>query len=104
MEELLNNIKDINSPAARSVILLLFGGLVFDSSVYTVETDEVGIVQRFGKYRTTQPGLNFKLPAGIEKVTKVKVRRVYKEEFGFQSVRSDPRARFTPDADNATHH
>jgi membrane protease subunit HflK len=55
---------------------------------YTVDVDEVGIVQRFGKYvRTTQPGLNFKLPTGIEKVTKVKVRRVYKEEFGLSTSR-----------------
>jgi len=45
--------------------------------------DEVGVVQRFGKFvRTEEPGLNFKLPAGIEKVTKVNVKRVNTEEFG----------------------
>jgi membrane protease subunit HflK len=58
--------------------------------------DEVGVVQRFGKYvRTSQPGLNFKLPSGIEKVTKVKVRRVYKEEFGFRSLRTEDARRST---------
>ncbi|UCH01188.1 MAG: FtsH protease activity modulator HflK [Deltaproteobacteria bacterium] len=44
-------------------------------------------MQRFGKYvRTTTPGLNFKLPWGIEKLTKVKVRLVYKEEFGLRTI------------------
>jgi membrane protease subunit HflK len=34
------------------------------------------------------------MPAGIEKVTKVKVRRVYKEEFGFRSISPGTRSRF----------
>jgi len=58
-------------------------------------------VQRFGRFvRLGQPGLNFKLPAGIEKVTKVKVRRVYKEEFGFRSVDPGARSRFSSGSDN----
>ena len=58
-----------------AIILIFFGSSIF----YTVGVDEVGVVQRFGKYiRTTQPGLNFKLPRGIEKISKVKVRYVYK--------------------------
>jgi modulator of FtsH protease HflK len=35
------------------------------------------------------------LPSGIEKVTKVKVRRVYKEEFGFRSLRTEDTRRRT---------
>jgi membrane protease subunit HflK len=74
------------------VLILLYLGA---SAFYTVGVDEVGIVQRFGKYvRTTPPGLNFKLPRGIEKVTKVKVRRVYKEEFGFRTLKADVRTRY----------
>jgi membrane protease subunit HflK len=58
------------------------------SSVYVVDTDEVGVVQRFGKYaKTTQQGLNFKLPFGIETARLVQVRRILKEEFGFSSER-----------------
>jgi membrane protease subunit HflK len=73
------------------LILLYLGASIF----YTVGVDEVGIVQRFGKYvRTTPPGLNFKMPRGIEKVTKVKVRRVYKEEFGFRTLKADVRTRY----------
>ena len=74
------------------VILILMGG----SMVYTVGVDEVGVAQRFGKYvRTVQPGLNFKLPAGIEKVTNVRVRRVQKEEFGFSSSQNLQRKGFS---------
>ena len=59
------------------------------TSAYTLGVDEVGIIQRFGKYvRTTTPGLHFKLPRGIEKLTKVKVKYVYTEEFGLRTVRA----------------
>ncbi|HIC85547.1 MAG TPA: FtsH protease activity modulator HflK [Desulfobacterales bacterium] len=65
------------------------------SSFYTVGVDEVGVVQRFGKFvRISQPGLNFKLPTGIEKVTKVKVRFIFKEEFGFRTIRAGIRTQY----------
>ena len=78
--------------------LIIIAILVFflgSSAVYTVAVDEVGVVQRFGRYvRTTPPGLNFKWPRGIEKVTKVKVRYVYKEEFGFRTIQAGVRTRY----------
>ena len=65
------------------ILLLVFGKSMF----FTIDTSEVGIVQRFGKFeRTVYPGLNFKLPAGIEEVSKVRVKRVLKEEFGFRTT------------------
>jgi membrane protease subunit HflK len=87
MDEIFNKFKGFKLPGklpGGSLIILLIVALILGSTTfYTVGVDEVGVVQRFGKYvRTTQPGLNFKLPIGIEKVTKVKVRRVFKEEFG----------------------
>ncbi|RLB28490.1 MAG: FtsH protease activity modulator HflK [Deltaproteobacteria bacterium] len=52
-------------------------------------------MQRFGKYvRTTSPGLHFKLPRGIEKLTKVKVRFVYKEEFGLRTIKAGVRTQY----------
>ncbi|MBW2604071.1 MAG: FtsH protease activity modulator HflK [Deltaproteobacteria bacterium] len=90
MDDLVEKFKKFKLPGGPLLILLFI--LIFSGSsmFYTVAVDEVGVVQRFGKYvRITQPGLNFKMPSGIEKVTKVKVRRVYKEEFGFRSLRSD---------------
>ncbi len=70
-------------------------GLWLVTCVYTVSVDEVGVVQRFGKYeRTAQPGMSFKLPVGIEKVTKVKVKYVYKEEFGLRTLRAGVRTEY----------
>ena len=58
------------------------------SSFYSVGPDEVGIVLRFGKYvRTTQSGLHMKLPYGVEKVSKPKIRKRFTQEFGFRTVK-----------------
>lgn len=102
MDEFVNKIKKYKLPGGPVIIVLILIAIFFGSSTfYTVAVDEVGVVQRFGKFvRISQPGLNFKLPAGIEKVTKVKVRRVYKEEFGFRSVAPDARSRFSSGGDN----
>jgi len=90
VNDVFNQLKKIKLPGGPIVIILLLAAFFGSSMFYTVAVDEVGVVQRFGKYiRTTQPGLNFKLPAGIERVTKVKVRRVYKEEFGFRTAGSE---------------
>ncbi len=66
------------------------------SSAYTVDADEVGVIQRFGKYATTTtPGLHFKIPLGVETVTKVKVQRVFKQEFGFRTVKAGIRTQYS---------
>jgi len=88
VDEVLKNLKKIKIPGGPIIILLLIVALGIYSSIYVVDTDEVGVVQRFGKYdRTTQPGLNFKLPFGIETARLVRVRRILKEEFGFSAER-----------------
>ena len=64
-----------------AVLIFIFTGL------YTINPEEVGVIQRFGKYvGTSSPGLNFKIPFGVDKLTKVKVKHVYKEEFGFRTL------------------
>lgn len=101
MDDLLNKMKGLKFTGGP-VLILLIGVALFlgQSMIYAIGVDEVGIIQRFGKYvRTTPPGLNFKLPAGIEKVTKIKVKRVYKEEFGFRESGSGG-SRFTADDSN----
>ena len=86
MDELLNKFKDFKFPGVFLVVIVLLVLFFGSSTFFTIKTEEVGVIQRFGKYtRIVQPGLNFKMPSGIEKVTKVKVKRVYKEEFGLQS-------------------
>jgi modulator of FtsH protease HflK len=71
----------------RGVIVL--GALVLVgwgawTSYYTVPSDSVAVVQRFGKYlKDVPPGLHFKLPLGIDAATIVPVKRQLKQEFGF---------------------
>ncbi|MEJ2725292.1 MAG: FtsH protease activity modulator HflK [Deltaproteobacteria bacterium] len=97
MGEVFSKLKGVKGkfPGLWIIIVVLIVLYFGTSAFYAVGVDEVGIVQRFGKYvRTTPPGLNFKLPRGIEKVTKVKVRFVYKEEFGFRTLKADVRTRY----------
>ena len=90
---------EIPAPDKRIIVYVVIGvvlALILFSSFYTVDVDEVGIIQRFGKYTTTnQPGLHLKLPWGIETVTKVKVQRVFKEEFGFRTLRAGVRTEYS---------
>lgn len=63
-----------------NIIGFILGGLLIlwlvSSSFYRVNTDEVGIVMRFGQFvRQTAPGLNIKLPSPIETVIKPKVTK-----------------------------
>jgi membrane protease subunit HflK len=101
MDELLDKMKQFKIPGGPIVILVGLLVLFGMSAFYTVGTDEVGVVQRFGRFvRTAQPGLNFKFPAGIDKVTKVKVRRVEKEEFGFRTMQARSGSRISTDTEN----
>ena len=56
------------------------------TSIYTVQAESQGVVLRFGKYvKTVNPGLRFKLPFGMDRVSIVPVKRQLKQEFGFGS-------------------
>jgi len=78
-------------------VLVLLGIAMLLTTFYTVEADEVAVVQRFGKYiRREDPGLRTKLPFGVETVRKVKVQRVFKAEFGFRTEEPGVRTRFSP--------
>ena len=101
MDEMINKLKNFKFPGGPILIIIILVLFLASSTFYTVGVDEVGVVQRFGKYiRTSQSGLNFKLPIGLEKVTKVKVKRVYKEEFGFTGERGNTRKRFASSRDD----
>ncbi|MEW6440477.1 MAG: FtsH protease activity modulator HflK [bacterium] len=68
-------------------ILILAAVLLAWTAWFTVQPEETGVVQRFGKVvRSAGPGLHFKLPFGIEKVRTVPTARVLKEEFGFRTL------------------
>ena len=67
--------------------IFAWGGL---TSFYTVEANEVGVLQRFGDYVAppVDPGLHWKIPFGVDHVETVKVDYVEKAEFGFRTVGS----------------
>ena len=66
------------------------------SSFFTISPEEVGVILRFGKFsHIADPGLNFKLPLGIDKLEKVPVQRQLKEEFGFRTESVGVRTRYS---------
>ena len=67
--------------------LIVLIGLGAWTAYYTVPSDSVAVVQRFGQYlKEVQPGLHFKLPLGIDVATIVPVKRQLKQEFGFSTT------------------
>jgi len=67
-----------------TISLLILIVLSLWSAYYTVPSDSVAVVQRFGMYlKEVPPGLHFKLPLGVDKTTIVPVKRQLKQEFGF---------------------
>ena len=81
-------LKRLNRGGGNSGLILVVSVVAAISAVltsmYTVPSDSVAVVQRFGKYlKEVQPGLQFKLPLGIDTATIVPVKRQLKQEFGF---------------------
>lgn len=78
-----------------ALIIILAALILFWTAWFTVQPEETGIVQRFGRVvRTAEPGLHFKLPYRIETVRAVPTARVLKEEFGFRTLALDRRTRY----------
>ena len=66
-------------------VFVILAGLT--SVIYSIGPDEVGVIQRFGKFiGLSSPGLHAKMPFGIDKVTPIKVEKVFKEEYGFKTL------------------
>lgn len=101
MDDIVKQLKKIRPPGGSLVIIIIVVALIIGYSIFfTIESGSVGVIQRFGEFvRIAQPGPNFKLPFGIEKVTKVRLDRVHREEFGFQSERDELDSRFATNAE-----
>jgi membrane protease subunit HflK len=68
------------------IIVLILSGFSVWTAIYTVPSDSVAVVQRFGKYvHDVPPGLHLKFPLGIDLATIVPVKRQLKQEFGFST-------------------
>jgi membrane protease subunit HflK len=87
------NLSKRNIIIATIVLLVL---ILIIPIFFTVQTEEVAVIQRFGKFvRIAEPGLNVRIPWGIETIKKVKVRSVFKEEFGFRTISSGITAKYS---------
>jgi membrane protease subunit HflK len=98
MDKIRNQFKAFKGRSSLIIAALVLG-TVFWGVWFTVQPEETGVVQRFGKVmRTAGPGLHFKLPFGIETARMVPTARVLKEEFGFRTVASVPgeKTRYDP--------
>lgn len=75
-----------NQSGGLALGALAFVAFVAWTAIYTVPSDSVAVVQRFGKlHDEVQPGLQFKLPLGIDVATIVPNKRQLKQEFGFST-------------------
>ena len=94
------------SGGARQVLVLgalALAALLAWTAYYTVPSDSVAVVQRFGKHlKDVPPGLHFKLPLGIDVATVVPVKRQLKQEFGFATPGSTDRYQASRDGKRET--
>ncbi len=98
LHDLARRIKQ-NKSTPQLVLIAVIGLLLLislTSSFYKVDTEETGVVLRFGRFNSfAEPGLHLKLPFGIDRAYKVKTGRVLKEEFGFRTVQAGVRSTYT---------
>ena len=77
---------------AGLLLLILFG-----TSVFIVDQTEKAVITRFGKYIDTRgPGLQFKLPFGIDRNYTVNTESVRSEEFGFRTLKGGNNPIYAP--------
>lgn len=86
-QDRLKQLMPVRSPRGMIVLAILaLVGFGIWTGYYTVPSDSVAVVQRFGKYlKEVPPGLHFKVPLGVDVATIVPVKRQLKQEFGFET-------------------
>lgn len=80
----------LSKPSTWMVLIILAIAVAASfSCFYVVDETEQAVVTRLGKYqKTTDAGLQFKLPFGIDKNYNVPVKIVQTEQFGFTTVKA----------------
>ena len=101
LEKFMQQWRGFSKRTIAIVIAVVAALIVIWTFWFTVQPEETGVVQRFGKVvRTAGPGLHFKLPVGIETIRTVPTARVLKEEFGFRTLTAAAPGQRTQYADN----
>jgi membrane protease subunit HflK len=86
---------------------LIFGGILLlillSTSVFIVDQTERAVITRFGRFlNIRQPGLQFKLPFGIDRNYTVNTESVQSQEFGFRTLRGGGSPVYSTDAKEST--
>lgn len=69
------------------IFIVLFLVFIASSAVYRVDTDQQGIVLRFGEFaRSAEPGLHFKLPYPVETLFLPNVTRINRIDIGLRDA------------------
>jgi Cu+-exporting ATPase len=73
--------ESVKPAVAAAVLLFVLAGF------YAVEPDEIGVIERFGRKVApfSSPGLHYKLPWPVDRLTRIRARRVRVVEIGFRS-------------------
>jgi hypothetical protein len=81
------------------IILVIF----LATSVFIVDQAEEAVITRFGKFHIIKgPGLQFKLPFGIERNYTINVKAVQTEQFGFRTLKSGISSTYTAQTTEST--
>jgi len=95
--------KLVNSKLIATGVSVIVAIIILGTSIYIVDQAEEAVITRFGRYlKTTAPGLQFKLPLGIDRHHIVRVGEVHAEEFGFRTVAFRTAPRYVADARMST--
>jgi membrane protease subunit HflK len=86
---------------------LIIGGIValilLSTSVFIVDQTEKAVITRFGRYiGTREPGLQLKLPFGIDRNYTVNTESVQSQEFGFRTLRGGSAPQWAGTASEST--
>lgn len=95
-EQQLGYLKYLIGKHLKKIVIAIVVLWVLLTSVRTVGPEEEGVVLYLGQFnRTVNPGLNFIIPFGLEKMYKIPVQRQLKHEFGFRTSASDVRSEYS---------
>ena len=89
------NLGKMGKPVWLVVIVIVIAIILAYTAFYTIPPGNQGVILRFGRYYgLVTPGLHFKVPFGVDTVSKVHTEQVDTESFGFKSVRPGIRTQY----------
>jgi len=83
--------QNIGKISPKVIVIIIAGILlliILATSVFIVDQTEQAVITRFGRFiGIKDPGLQFKLPFGIDRNYTVNVRTIQTQEFGYRTMR-----------------